>query len=124
MFYICIPSNIISLPDVWNHGYIEIYLDGIVFNMPIKIFTFTVKANSIYYVYKVNSTLTSGIYYKIRTITNKSYLITNDSVYISNYNYNTIIINNNIYDNGIASIYHEKNDIIIKIGDKIIEKTI
>jgi hypothetical protein len=122
MFYICIPKNIINLHDVWENGYIEVLIDNIVFNIPIKTFTFIIKSS--YYIYKINSTLTSAIYYKIKTLTGYSYLITGNQIYITNNNYNTILINNNVYDNGVASIYHDKNDIIIKIGENVFEATL
>lgn len=124
MFYICIPGNIISIPDVWNHGYIEILIDGIFMNIPIKSFAFIINNDKNYYMYKINSIINTGIYYKIKTTNDKSYLITKINSYITYDNYNTILLNNNIYDNGIATIYNDNSDLFIKIGEKVIEASI
>jgi hypothetical protein len=122
MFYICIPSNIISIPDVWDFGYINVLVDGIKINIKIKSFSFVIKCdNKNYYMYKIYSTITSGTSYKIETLTNKKYLITNNYNYITCDNNNTFYIYEHFYDNGIATIYHDKSEMFIKIGETVVE---
>lgn len=122
MFYICIPSNVVRIPEVWNLGYLIVLVDGINISIKIKSFSSVIKCdNKNYYMYKINSTITTGINYKIETITNKTYLITNNYKYITHDYYNTFNMNNNVYDNGIATIYHDKSYIFIKIEETVIE---
>jgi hypothetical protein len=64
--------------------------------------------------------LTSGVSYKVKS--------NNDDIFITpfidvNYN-NYIMIYPNMYDTGFAKIYHDNHnntDIIMMIGDKVIE---
>lgn len=122
MFYICIPGNIVSISNVWNYGNVIVFVNDIKFIIKINTFTNIIRCNHTkYFLYKINSDITSGIYYKITTTTNESYLITNNQEFITNNNYNTISVNNNIYDNGIATIYHDKSEFFVKIGDNVIE---
>ena len=122
MFYICIPGNIVSNSNIWNHGYVIVLVDGISVNIKIKSFSHIINCNNKkYFIYKINSSITSGINYKISTLRNESYLITNNNKYITHNNYNTFLIDNNIYDNGIATIYHDKSYIFIKIENTVVE---
>ncbi len=112
MFYICIPNI--------NHNHINIISDE--YNINIS------KSNAIlidnYYIYKVDKNLTSGVSYNIDppNIFNAKYLDEN--------NYNCILVYPTMYDTGFAQIYHDNqhdndyNDIIMMIGDKVIEASL
>ena len=52
MFYICIPSNVVRIPEVWNLGYLIVLVDGINISINIKSFSSVIKCdNKNYYMY-------------------------------------------------------------------------
>lgn len=103
MFIICIPNI--------THNYINIKSDE--YNININ------KSKAIlidgYYIYKIDRNLTSSVLYKI--ISNNNFI----TKHITNDNYNYISMYPTMYDTGIAKVYHNNNDIIMMVNDKIIE---
>ena len=107
MFIICIPNI--------THDFINIISDE--YNININ------KSKAIciddYYLYKVDRNLTSSVLYQIKSDN------PNDALYTININvdnYNYILMYPTMYDTGIAKVYHySQNDIIMMIGDKVIE---
>ena len=110
MYLICIPNI--------NHDYINIISDNYNINIDKKYAIFIKN----YYFYKVDRNLTSAASYLVKKYNGDSIIISNN---ISVYNYNQMsIYNNNYYDNGIAKVYHDNDDVIVMVENRIIEFTI
>ncbi len=106
MYFICIPNLI--------HDYINITNDIYNINLEKKYAHF-IKG---YYFYRVNEKLTSNISFLIKTYDGESFLV---SSYTNYNNYNTILINNDIYDNGVAKLYNTDNELYVLINNTILE---
>jgi hypothetical protein len=107
MFVICIPNI--------THDHINIISDE--YNININ------KSNAIciddYYIYKVDKNLTSGVLYQTK-LNNENTILHTPNIYMDNYNY--ILMYSNIYDTGVAKVYHySQDDIIMMIENKVIE---
>jgi hypothetical protein len=106
MFFICIPNII--------HDYINIVNDEYNINIDIK---YAHLING-YYFYQVHEKLNSNVSFLIKTYDGESYLVSSNI----NYNdYNTILIKNDIYDNGVAQIYNTDNELYVLIKNTILE---
>ncbi len=107
MFLICIPNI--------NHDYINVISDEI--NMIIDKPYATFINN--HYFYIVHANMNSSVSFSVNSYNGDKFIV---SPNINSYNYNTISMYYNYYDNGIAKIYHEDdNNIIVLIKDNIIE---